>query len=165
MDNITPYNEEWPTCSYTHVWLRVMDAHLDPDEITRLLGIPPTETVLAGERHSPTSKHRYKAAGWFLSTEDILTSRDARHHFDWLLERVGTKSAEFATLLSRGYRIDICCRWDSSSGQGGLALTPVQMSLLGQLGLEVWFDIYFDDPVDRTSPNQAMQRTAPRSDA
>ena len=148
MRSDTPYDESYPTCSYTHVWLRVMDEQMDPDEVTRLLGLTPTTIQHAGERRGANTERVHKVSGWFLSTEDLLTSLDARHHLDWLLERIGNKAEEFAALRGRGYLVDACCRWDSSSGHGGPTLSPTQMLAFGRLGIELWFDIYFDAPDD-----------------
>jgi len=38
--------------------------------------------------------------------------------------------------------VDLCVRWDSG-GQGGPTLSPSQMGALAELGIELWFDIYF----------------------
>jgi hypothetical protein len=123
-----------------------MGETLDPDEVTRILGVAPTETQRAGEPRSSKIDKVHKLSGWFLSTQGVLTSRDARHHFDWLLERVRDKHQEFAILRDRGYLLDVCCRWDSKSGHGGPTLSPTQMFGFAQLGVELWFDLYFDEP-------------------
>jgi hypothetical protein len=141
-----PYDEHYGTCSYTHAWLRIMDEMLDPDEVTSILSVTPTKIQRAGELRSPKTDKVHKFSGWFLSTEGVLTSLDARHHFDWLLERVRDKHQEFAMLLDRGYLLDVCCRWDSKSGHGGPTLSLAQMSGFAHLGIELWFDLYFDDP-------------------
>ena len=138
-----PYDEHYGTCSYTHAWLRIMHESLDPDEVTHLLGVTPTSTQTAGEPWSPKSDKLLEYSGWFLSTKGVLTSLDARHHLDWILERVRDKQAEFAALCERGCLVDVCCRWDSKSGNGGPTLSPAQMSGFAQLGVELWFDIYF----------------------
>jgi hypothetical protein len=122
-----------------------MDESLDPDEVTSLLGVTPTEIQRAGDPRSPKADKVHKCSGWFLSTESLLTSLDARHHLDWILERVSDKRRELAILRDRGYLLDACCRWDSKSGQGGPTLSPPQMLGFAQLGIELWFDIYFDD--------------------
>src|SRR6185369_4481453 len=84
----------------------------------------------------------YKKSGWSLSTKGVLTSLDARHHFDWILERIRGKKEAFSVLHSRGYLVDVCCRWDSKSGHGGPTLSPSQMRDLAELEIELWFDVY-----------------------
>ena len=44
-----------------------------------------------------------------------------------------------------GFRIDISSYWLSRSGHGGPTLSPHQMHMLSQLGIEVSWDIYFHD--------------------
>jgi hypothetical protein len=119
-----------------------MSDELDPDEVTRLLAVSPTRTQRKGEPWPGKEPRTYKKSGWTLSTKGILTSRDARHHFDWILERIRGKKEAFSTLHSRGYLVDVCCRWDSMSGHGGPCLSPPQMRDFAELEIEVWFDVY-----------------------
>lgn len=149
-----PYDQEYGTCSYTHVWLRIMSEAVDPDAVTKMLSVAPTETQLAGTPRSPKTEKLHKYSGWFLSTEGILSSKDARHHLDWILERVKGKNREFTMMRQQGYLIDICCRWDSKSGHGGPTLSPYQMQILAELDTELWFDIYFDYPEDEKFSEQ-----------
>jgi len=141
---MTAFDPQHPTCSYTHVWLRVMHEQLDPTEISGLLGIEPTKVQLAGDRIYDTSELTYKYSGWSLQSKGHVQSRDSRDHFAWLLERISGKGNVLQSLASRGYLVDICCRWDSASGHGGPTMDPEQLVQLGSLGVEVWFDIYFD---------------------
>jgi hypothetical protein len=119
-----------------------MDDDLDPDETTRLLAVRPTRIQRKGEAWREKEPRTYKKSGWFLSTKGVLSSRDARHHFDWLLERIGGKRDAFTIFHSRGYLVDVCCRWDSKSGHGGPCLSPPQMRAFAESELEVWFDVY-----------------------
>jgi hypothetical protein len=144
----TEYDENYPTCSYTHAWLRIMSEDLDPDEITKTLGVEPNEMHRAGEPRSPKSKRLNETSGWFISTKGILNSLDSRHHLDWILEKVSTKEKELHSLQSRGYLVDVCVRWDSKGSSGGPTLSPRQLLGFGSLGVEVWFDIYCDDEVN-----------------
>ena len=121
-----------------------MHEQLDLAEISDLLETEPTKVQLAGDRVSDTSERTRKYSGWFLESEGHVESRDSRDHFAWLLEQVAGKGAVLQSLASRGYLVDICCRWDSASDNGGPSMDPEQMVELGALGIEVWFDIYFD---------------------
>jgi hypothetical protein len=121
-----------------------MHEQLDLSEVSRLLEVKPTSTQRAGDLVSAKSGRVHKYTGWFLESEDQVESRDSRDHFAWLLDRVSGKSKALAALTSHGYLVDICCRWDSASGHGGPSMDPTQMVQLGSLGIDVWFDIYFD---------------------
>lgn len=140
----TPYDESYGTCAYTHAWLRVMHETVDPDEVTGILGVTPTDVQRRGEPKKRGAGF-YSKGGWFLSTKGVLTSRDARHHIDWILEKIAGKRGAFGQLHSRGYLVDLCVRWDSLSGHGGPTINPDQMEVLSDLEIELWFDVYVGD--------------------
>lgn len=120
----------------------MLNEELDPDEITRVLELRPTNTIRAGDRISERSARTRRYSGWFLESINQVDSRDSRDHIDWLLHR--------------GYLVDIRRRWDSAAGHGGPSFTPWQLSTLGASGIEVWFDIYFDS--EETAEDSAMQQ-------
>ena len=128
-----------------------MSENLDPDEITSFLGIEPTKEQRWGESISSCSEKKHKKSGWFLSTKGILYSLDSRVHLDWILDRVADKKNEFSELIKREYLIDVCVRWDSRSGHGGPTLSPKHLSGFGELGVKVWFDVYFFDEDEGSS--------------
>ena len=141
----TPYTPDYPTCAYTHAWLRIMSDALDPDAITETLGIQPTMTQRAGDPRPSRPDRVYKSSGWWISTEGLLTSLDARDHLDWILAKLVGCDASFERLHSERYLIDVCVRWDSKSGEGGPTISPVQMKRLAELQIELWFDVYLDE--------------------
>ncbi len=143
----TPYDDEYPTCVYTHAWLRVMSEDLQPESVTLLLGIQPTHTQVRGGLPGPTSTQPHKFGGWFLESAGQVQSLDSRRHLDWLLTQLQVKAAAIEKLIDQGYLVDLCVRWDSI-GHGGPTLTPTQMTQLGELGIELWFDIYFAEQDD-----------------
>jgi hypothetical protein len=145
----TAYDDEYATCVKTHAWLRIMSEQLDSDTVTTSLALQPTRTIRRGDLPRPDSKHPYKYSGWFLESENHVQSRDARRHLDWIIDQLRGKSAAIAMLQSEGHLIDLCVLWDSG-GQGGPTLSPNQMGPLADLGIELFFDIYFagdDDAV------------------
>jgi len=121
-----------------------MSPELDPDEVTRILDIIPTETQRRGDSVPRKPNKTFSKSGWFLSTKGILESKDSRDHLDWLLDRVRDKKPEFSELHERGYLIDLCVRWDSLRGDGGPTLSPKQMYELAELDIELWFDVYLE---------------------
>jgi uncharacterized protein DUF4279 len=139
-----PYDESYPTCSYTHAWLRIMSEDMNPDEITEVLGVTPTQIQRKGDQRSYGKLKVHETSGWWISTKEKLDSLDARHHLDWILDQISNKQQEVAMLQQRDYLIDVCVRWDSKSGHGGPTLSQKQLRGFGNLGIEVWFDIYFD---------------------
>lgn len=142
MHTQTPYDDSYATCVSTFARLRIMGENLEPETVSALLCLQPNRTQVRGELPQPTSKHPFRYSGWFLGTEGRVQSRDARRHIDWLLLLLHGKADAIAQLKSEGNLVDICVYWESV-GQGGPTLNPSHMTQLGELGVELWFDIYF----------------------
>jgi hypothetical protein len=141
MDTQTPYDDEYATCVSTSAWFRVMSESLQPGVVTARLGVQPSRTQVRGELPQPASKHPFKYGGWFLESKGHIQSRDARRHIDWLLQHLQGKAAAIAQLKTEGHLVDVCVYWESV-GQGGPTLNSSHMVQLGELGVELWFDIY-----------------------
>ena len=88
------------------------------------------------------------AAGWFLTSEDEIDSRDVRRHIDYLLDKIEGKADSLVSIRESGGSADIMCFWVSAAGQGGPSLWPTQMAKLAELDLEIWFDIYARESPD-----------------
>jgi|GEM_PF-550760 hypothetical protein len=138
---MTEYNDEYPTCVETFSTLRVFSDQVDPERITKLLAIEPTESFRMGEARGAKG-HRNKAHGWFYSTEGISDSRDTRRHIDLILDALNGRTDAVHLLQKEGCRFDICSYWDSI-GHGGPSLLPHQMARLAELEIEIWWDVYF----------------------
>jgi hypothetical protein len=142
---LTDYDDEYPTCLKTHAGLRIYHDDLDPERITGLLGIEPSKTQVKGRGHTRSNGMESRPApigGWFLSSDGVIYSRDVRRHVDWVLDKLLGKDEVLTRLQEDGYRMDIFCYWLSASGHGGPILSPAIMRRLGELELEIGFDIY-----------------------
>jgi hypothetical protein len=135
------YNDDYPTCLETFSTLRIFSEKLSPTEVTKILKIKPTESFQKGEPLNKGKLHR-KTNGWFFETENTVKSRDTRRHIDFILQAVGRKGRAIKNLHQKGCQLDIISYF-VSTGQGGPALWPHQMLKLGQLGVEIWWDVYF----------------------
>jgi hypothetical protein len=140
----TQYDDDFPTCEETHAVLRIFSNEIQPDAITTLLNIMPSESFAKGDTQGDKGVVR-KFNSWFLSSEKIIISKDTRRHIDWLVSKIGDKLIELNELKSKNAEIDISCLW-ISCGQGGPVLSPPQMKELGRLNLDVWWDVYFSNP-------------------
>ena len=85
---------------------------------------------------------RHQLGGWFLTTEDMVVSKDLRRHVDWILERLTGKDELLKNLQAEGNWMDIFCLWLSTEGHGGPTLSPSIMRRLAELELEIGFDLY-----------------------
>jgi len=139
----TEYNDSFPTCVETFSTLRVFSDDMGPNEITEFLQIHPTKAFQKGDSHNK-GKLKRKANGWLYCTKNLSSSKDSRRHIDLILEALDGKADAVRKLHQKGCKIDITTYW-LSVGQGGPWLMPKQMLKLGALGIELWWDIYFDD--------------------
>lgn len=134
------YDDEYPTCKATYVTLRILKDDLVVEDVTNRLGISPSESQMKGQERS--QKRVAETGGWFLCSKGIVNSKDTRRHLDWLIEQLMPKQKELQDMQTEGFVMDVPCYWLSSSGQGGPTLSPSTMKSLGELGLELWFDVY-----------------------
>ena len=138
------YDDDYPTCVRTYASLRILHDDLEPDRVTRLLGIEPSESQVKGAAYI-NSIGREKMAeigGWFLSTEGVIASRDLRRHVDCILDKLVGKDESLKRLQADGNEIDVFCYWLAAEGHGGPTLSPAIMRRLGELEIEIGFDIY-----------------------
>lgn len=149
---MTPYDDDYPTCRRTTAQLRIFSDSLDPGYITSLLGVFPTESFAKGDKFGKRQLTR-KFNGWFLSTADVVNSKDCRRHIDWVVSKLASCGESLEKLRSMGAEIDLSCLW-LSSGQGGPVLSPSQMTELARLNIEIWWDVYFEQEELNSSGDQ-----------
>ncbi len=141
---MVPYNDSYQTCERTVAQLRLYSGEIRPAEVTGLLGIEPTESTEAGGLiiSKETGRPRLtKYNAWFLSSENIVNSKDLRRHLDWLLDRLEACSEALHELQTRdGVQMQISCIWWTAHGGGGPVLWPSQMERMAHLNLECGFE-------------------------
>jgi hypothetical protein len=136
------YNDNYDTCDQTYVTLRIYSDNTQPDALTEFLGILPTDTQTKGQKNELRGNGLIARNGWFLTSDNIITSKDSRRHIDYLADKLLPVKEKLKSLMSDGNQIDISCFWASKNGQGGPTISPQQLSKLADLGVELWFDIY-----------------------
>jgi len=82
------YNDAYDTCAATCATFRAYTGDVEPDAVSRVLGMKPTGSVTQGKMivTGPSKGKISKLNGWFLSTKGQVDSKDLRRHLDWLLE-------------------------------------------------------------------------------
>jgi len=136
------YFHDYPSCTRTYATLCIYHDELEANVITELLGIEPTYSQKKGD--FLRKGHFTETGGWFLKTLDVIYSRDVRYHIDILLKMINNKKHNLKLLREQGYDIRIFCFWESATGNGGPLLDYQLMSTLGELCIDVSFDIWFD---------------------
>ncbi len=136
--------DDYPTCRETYVTLRVYHKTAEPAEVTRALGLEPSDAQMVGEVFEARNKKRtYEISGWFFCSKDAVESYDSEKHLDWLLSQIESKKNALAALKQQGWWMDISCYWDSDQGDGGPTLSPALLKRLAAAETTLWFDVYF----------------------
>jgi hypothetical protein len=136
--------EDNPNCADTFASLRLFGDELQPDQVTSLLGVGPTDSAPKGlVVVSSTGKERRAPTGrWVLSSEGQVASRDLQQHIEWLLKHLNGYHGSLLELP--GVRsADVFCYWLSATGNGGPELSPEVLRWLAARGLTLGFDLYF----------------------
>lgn len=139
-------SSDYPSCKGCYATLTIYPKLLHPDIISEMLGLAPTRQNVIGEKvtNSIGSTREIKKSGWFLSTENIVLSKDLREHLDWILDKIEPASQAIEKLQSRKETtMSISCVWHSLAGDGGPVLWPEQMIRISNLNLELSLDFCF----------------------
>lgn len=129
-----------PNCAETYALLRIVGPNVDPDELTRSLGIQPTQSVKVGSVHPNGTKPR-KEGIWGLSTEGELSSTELEDHIRLLLDRL---KSTFKDHIPAGARSEIHCVWRSATGHGGPVISSSTLARVSGANLDLDFDFYSD---------------------
>lgn len=148
------YSDSYGTCNETYASLIISRGADPPQVVTEQLCLQPTtmrELGQAGrwrngEWLGQASELISRFHIWKLETKGIVESRDSLRHIDYLLEILDGKEDVLVSLARDGWKIEICVFWDSKWGHGGPIITPITMSRLAQLGIALWYDVYFTEP-------------------
>ena len=140
---------DYPTCAATFLTLCIHHAERDPEVVSRRLQLTASHTQRRGDpRPSTTFPHPFRIGGWFLTSEGELTSRDVRDHLDWLVARLAGRADALARLRAEGWTTTVSVYWRSRTGHGGPTINADGMAACGELGLDLWFDVYASPQAD-----------------
>jgi Domain of unknown function (DUF4279) len=135
-------DDENPNCEETYASLRVAGDALDPDEVSRVLGIQPSLTRRKGEPHGRSGAINSTGV-WILSSEGAVQSKRLEVHLRYLLERIEGRAPDLQRYVrQRGLELDVPCFWMSATGQGGPVLSADLLRDLGALGVSLSFGFY-----------------------
>ena len=129
-----------PNCAATYASFRLVGPDIRPDLLTRALGISPTFQVAVGDVFPHGTRPRADGL-WSISTKTLVQSTDLERHITVLLDKL---PADLRDHIPVGSRCEIACYWLSSTGQGGPTRSSSVLARLGEAGIALDFDLYFD---------------------
>ena len=112
-----------------------------PEEVTSLLGAPPTRAERKGEGiPTRTGERTARTGGWRLEARATEPENlDAQ-----VSELLGllTPDLEVWRTLHERYRLDLFCGWFMNENNEAVSISPSTLLALGQRGIELGLDIY-----------------------
>jgi hypothetical protein len=130
--------------SRTYASFRLIKRDLDPDSVTGLLGITPSEQGWPGDRRGRDGPIEY--GYWGLSSEGHVMSEDLADHIEWLLNRLEPARSHLLDLLDGPHRSDIFCFWealpDSEGLSAGLRFSASLLRRISSFNIALDLDIY-----------------------
>lgn len=125
----------------TRVSLRVFGDELDPQEVTDLLGCPPTRQARKGDLRP--SGHAERTNGWWLRA-DKREPGDLNAQISEILARLTNDMTIWSDLKTR-FRMELFCGLFMRSANDGLRLPAETLAAIGDRGIDLDLDIYGSD--------------------
>lgn len=133
-----------PVISEMYVYLGIDSSTSDPDEITRLIGVKPTQVHRKGDPIGKT-KLRCRTNSWEYRVS-ATTSFDLQKLVKKLLDKFKDKG-KLKKGISKGKGTIVCVLFASDTNQS-LELSPEVMKEISALNCGLWFDFYPVPPVE-----------------
>ncbi len=118
--------------------LRLIGDELVPDDVTKLLGVEPTEA--RGKGQEAGGGRVAKSGIWRLQARS-REPEDLDGQVQELLDQL-TADLNVWRHLSQRFRIDLFCGWFMDASNEGVSISPATLAALGARGIELGIDIY-----------------------
>ena len=107
--------------------LRIFGDLLPLEEITRELGVTPTETRRKGEYRKPTSARPYPNDAWFLRST-LPETEPLHRHIDEIWFAVKPR-ADYLRQLKQCFRVDVFCGYRTNIDHGGIEVPTASLEM------------------------------------
>jgi hypothetical protein len=146
------YRDGDPEVVLVRAELLVYGMELDPDRVTHVLGVAPTQAGRRGDvsTNSQGRQRTVRLNHWFLSSEPAVQSTELRRHLDWLLERLDPVADAVHELSAppETWVLIKCLSWWKDSGVVGLEPAHLQSLAKLSIPIEIGFAAYPDEAGD-----------------
>jgi Domain of unknown function (DUF4279) len=138
--------------------LRVCGDDLDPDLVTRILGVVPSRSQRKGQPvlSSAGEPKRIARTGSWLLARPVSHDRTLDDEIESLLDSLPQTAQTWATLRER-YRVDLICDVFVRGVNQGFELSPRVLELMGRFGISLGIDIFCEpDDALHTALNERL---------
>jgi hypothetical protein len=117
------------------VGLLIYNFKCEPNEITQILDIVPTETFLKGMKVNPKTINTHHYNGWWLASKLDSNDMDVEKHVQALTAIIESKLDNFKSLPSE-CQIELSCgiTWNNLDDRPGLHFSSNTIKTLAQIG-------------------------------
>ncbi|MBZ9675346.1 DUF4279 domain-containing protein [Mesorhizobium sp. ES1-1] len=138
--------------------LRFFGDDLDPDELTGLLAGHPSYAVRKGDFHTyrPNRATRTALKGLWRLSSAYQEGDQLDQQIVGILQTLTEDFAVWAD-LSRRFEVDMFCGVWLDEGNQGLALSPQTLQMLGERGIKLELNIYYELPETDAGDDDRIQ--------
>ena len=131
-------------CIATRATLCFADDALDPDGVTRRLGVEPTSAFRRGDTGHGSGANRPAVTGvWLLGTDEAAIAPALDAHLRALLDVIEPVAQEVRRIAGEVERAEVFCLWMTGYDAGdGPVVSARTLARLGALGLALGFDFF-----------------------
>lgn len=134
---------------------------VDPDMVTRLLDLTPSESVKVGDSVEDENGHRYSShlGIWKLDLPNVNINHTVEDQIGHWIALLQPRSAALSHLKGLGYSPYLSCK--AAPGSLSLCIEPELLVRLGNLNiaLSIWL---YEQPTSSLPPNQAVNTDTAR---
>jgi hypothetical protein len=130
--------------SWVQVSVRVASRSLTAKSIAEAIGAPASRMFESGQPLSPRSSSVHSRSGCIFSSP-LPPGGAPQDHIAWAVAFLRGARAQLAR-LGQECEIDMRLGFSSMTGQGAFALTPEELALFGELGVQLNVDLYPAEP-------------------
>ena len=138
------YKKNYDTCELCYAEFVVigdvfLNSHMDTT-LFHTLSERKIDEIISFDCDSTGAERKYS---YFLSSKDLVDSRDIRHHINWLLRNIARERKLILQMQNEsGLEMFVRCIWWSKYGDGGPVLSNRQIRQLATLRLPCVFQFY-----------------------
>ena len=136
-----------PRCIAARATLCLADDGLDPDEVTGLLGVAPSDAYRRGAHGRGPGGSPALTGVWLLGTDPAGTPPALDVHLGALLDAIAPAADAVRALAARVERAEVFCMWRTTDPGGAGPVVPAgTLARVADLGLALGFDFFLDRP-------------------
>lgn len=137
----------WSSVAAFQLW----GSRLDPDVVTRAMGIEPHRAHRRGEQRTTDPETTHRTGGWSLRSDDVLSRDDhLDDHLRWLLDQLESRAHQLGDVVAeQELDAEFSCGVFMEAPICDFVLPPETIGRVAALGATLRLDIYASEDAER----------------